>query len=204
MFNEYVSLGSNCEVAFQLDRVAPLRRKHLFDWKVTPLSALLDLLENRFAGIAESVVPGEHDGMTMDARYGFQFHNQPVHQEREKCAYLSERFMSPDGRRCYILKPQTPPSDCDLILLRRLLDRFDHDYALVVLRRPDDPASAICDSHVLRFFAPNHAANEGDEAGYDDLFASYPLQSTIRSYGPAISTGCRPATLGDRWSSLHP
>jgi hypothetical protein len=179
MFDEYVSLGSNCEVAFQLDRAFPSRRKHLFDWKITPLSALLDLLESRFAGIAEAVAPGEHDGMSMDARYGFQFHNQPVHQEREKCAYLGERFMAPTGRRCYILKPQAPPSDSDLARLRRLLDRLAHDYALVVLRRPDDPVP-LGPSHTLRFYAPAHAANEGDEAGYDDLFVDYPIYSTCR------------------------
>lgn len=113
--------------------------------------------------------------MTMDARYGFQFHDQPVHQEREKCAYLSERFMSPNGRRCYIPKPERPPSDCDLILLRCLLDRFDRDYALIILRRPDDPVSPICHSHALQFFAPNHAADQADEVGYDELFERFPL-----------------------------
>lgn len=51
-----MSLGANCEVAFQLNRAFPLRREHLFDWKVTPLKALLGLLENRFVGIGETAI----------------------------------------------------------------------------------------------------------------------------------------------------
>lgn len=175
MFDEYVSLGLNCEVAFQLDRVALERRKHFFDWKITPHAALRSLLENRFAGVAATVAPGEHDGMTMDARYGFQFHNQPVHQEREKCAYLANRFLSPDGRRCYILKPESGAAERDIQALCYQLDRFDRDYKLVVLRRPNGPNLAGETVHMLDFFAPVHAANEGDVAGYNRLFDRYPL-----------------------------
>lgn len=182
MFDEYVSLGFNCEVAFQLDRVAPARRKHFFDWKITPLAALRLLLENRFADVAQTVAPGDHDGMTMDSRYGFQFHNQPVHQEREKCAYLADRFLSPDGRRCYILKPESGATERDIKDIRGLLDRFDEGYELVVLRRPDDLNLAGETAHTLRFFAPLHAANEGDVAAYDRLFARFPLYAA--SYRP--------------------
>src|SRR5947209_282461 len=55
-FDVAVSLGSRCEVAFQLAQHGYRDASFPFDWIVTPIGALYQLIENDFKGLLD---PGD-------------------------------------------------------------------------------------------------------------------------------------------------
>ena len=50
MYDNYVSLGSNCEAAFQLRRLRGRDVALVFNWLVTPIDALVSVRPD-FAGV---------------------------------------------------------------------------------------------------------------------------------------------------------
>ena len=189
MFDEYVSLGFNCEIAFQLQRRLGREPAGFFNWRITEADALLSLLRSDFADLLrpEAIGPGENVAMLTDRTHGYQLHVPAcMVAERAKMEHLASRFRDPIGRRCYILKPrpETGMTRGQVAALISLLDAIDPDFHLVVLQQ-EQRQTLLPDrvsEHVLDFFAPMHAADQGDEAGYDRLFDAFPLYAA--SYRP--------------------
>lgn len=75
LYDNYVSLGSSCEVAFQFRRVLGDYRSGFFNWNITPVQSLLSLLAQDFSGILQAENLSHSDGnLFYDASHGYCFH----------------------------------------------------------------------------------------------------------------------------------
>jgi len=58
----YISLGSNCSVAYQLQKLNLKKESLPFDWiRVNSIKAVLDLIENNFSGFLDDLVHVKDD-----------------------------------------------------------------------------------------------------------------------------------------------
>ena len=176
-FDEYVSLGSNCEVAFQLRRGGQTTA-HFFDWASTPTCALIALLQDRFAAIsADRRLDPQPDGMVLDHHYGYRFYGPYC---AEKAAHLATKFLKPTGRRCYILKLAQTITKKDLRNIMRALRAINPDVTLVVLRHAKYASRPLTMPGVadrfLRRLAPLEDAHDGHIVSWDHVFMEFPLR----------------------------
>ncbi|MFC7690640.1 DUF1796 family putative cysteine peptidase [Paeniroseomonas aquatica] len=76
-YDEYISLGSDCEGGFQIRRILGHDSSNYFNWNVTDLQALKRLLENRFAGVLQPGNVSVHGdgGLLNDHLYEYKFHS---------------------------------------------------------------------------------------------------------------------------------
>ena len=190
MFDEYVSLGFNCEVAFQMRRRLGEAPAGFFNWRVADVAAICRLIQRRFADLMrdDMVMPGANVEMRQDMLYGYEFHRtDDLPAERAKMAALGQRFLDQQGRRLYLMKPYdrdlTPAT---LALLADHLRQIDPDHAVVLLLRDGQPTPVLPHGFAverLRFHTPVHQADQGDAEGYDRVFDRYGLHSAA-SYAP--------------------
>lgn len=195
-FDEYVSLGYNCEVAWQLRRAHGDDRAGFFNWRITDTSQLVALLQRRFEGLLkpDQIGPGEAPGMIRDLSYHYQIHSPfettdfasdpdfiaKLDLERGKMSHLAERFKNPEGRRCYFLKPRFDLTQGEADEVMRCLDRCSPDYVLVVLRAEGAPITgAKLFDRRLSFVTTPDQTDHGDDAGYDRIFAEFPLSERV-------------------------
>lgn len=205
MFDEYVSLGCNCEVGFQMAWRTGKESTGFFDWRIADPENVLALLRTGFFGLLHPgrIVQGENAAMLADCRTGFQFHtpfpagadfrSHPgfaavIANERAKFQHMARKFLNPIGRRCYLMKlrpAQTVDRDTLLEIVDRL-DRIDPDFHLVVVRGPEweghDFSIRRVSARTLGFIAPMHEADKGDTAGWHRIFDEFPLYAA--SYEP--------------------
>jgi len=93
ILEHFDSLGDNCEFAFAQKRFG-VDKSSLLRWAVTPFSALLSGLENRFEGLYQfERLTCTSDGMVREGRYGFFFHSKM-------------RSRMEDGKREFLLDEQ--------------------------------------------------------------------------------------------------
>lgn len=91
-----VSLGTNCEIAFNLRHFYGIERTGLLDWVITPLSSLPDLIRSRFAlvddGFSDSLLRVERPGndSVLHAPTGILLHHAFTRDENDR--------ISPDWR----------------------------------------------------------------------------------------------------------
>lgn len=198
MFDEYVSLGYNCEVAFQLKRLFGSDRAGFFNWRITDQPQLVALLQRRFEGILQpdKLGVGEAPGMIRDLAYHYQIHSpfaspdfladpdfsEKLDREREKMDHLAERFLHPSGRRCYFFKPRFGITQAEADEVMMYLDRISPDYALVVLRAAGQRLSGtkLFDRRLSFVTAPDQT-DHGDDAGYDRIFAEFPVRQSVEA-----------------------
>lgn len=132
-FDEYVSLGYNCEAAFQIRRVLGRDEVSYFSWGIFHIDSILALIEAKFCGVFERdsiVLDGCHQ-LPQETKFDFAFHgpwlagnplDDPEFEEalvehRQKAAYLAEKFLRTGRRRLYVYKPicTQPPENIGLL-----------------------------------------------------------------------------------------
>lgn len=98
-----VSIGSNCEVTWNLRNHFGLSDAYPFDWWITPHNALLKLLENRLGGLFEAsnlYIPDDKSTV-VDRYYNIMYHHDFSRDENHKIdinaiepqlAHLKEKY----------------------------------------------------------------------------------------------------------------
>jgi hypothetical protein len=80
-FTRIVSLGGHCEPAAQLRRVGMYQFHSPFDWLVTPMTALCDIISDRGERLATEFVTS-NDGKSVACRsYGVLYHHEFARDE---------------------------------------------------------------------------------------------------------------------------
>ncbi len=110
-YDEVVSLGSNCEVTWNIRNYFHTSIAYPFDWWMTPFNSLLMLLDDRFSGLfdANNIWVPEDCGTVVDTYYNIMYHHDfPRTQDglvdknkvesqldelKQKYAFLSHRFL---------------------------------------------------------------------------------------------------------------
>lgn len=203
-YQHYISLGSNCEIAFQFRRVLQQDSSSFFSWNVTDCSALLRLLKTRFEGVAElgNIRPHSHPSMLLDTRYDYLFHNPFATGEpsedpqfdttwaayRSKVEYLVAKFLrdaASDDRTAYFYKTDEEDVRGKARLIRDALqdlhpkDNFD----LVIIQTRDreeaDWGETRLRNRYVRRFAPFDDATDGHVSSYDAIFREFPKAVTM-------------------------
>jgi hypothetical protein len=89
-FQHIVSLGSDCDVALQLRRVGWLRTPSVFDWLITPWDALLCVLQDNGARLAEQVYPTAKGDGAICAKYGLLYWHEFPRPQPDKVEITPE------------------------------------------------------------------------------------------------------------------
>lgn len=199
-FAQYVSLGGNCEVAFQFRRALGRDESSFFSWDFVSVPQVVALLENRFAGILEAQNIAswvDADRMAWDKAYGYRFHSpfataEPhddpefdsrLAEHRQKAAYLIQKLYADAGPRAYFIVLREAWTPQDLTRLNELLSDIGHDYQLVVLS--DTDATLDLGPNVafrrLTHLAPVEDAPAGHEPSWDAVFAEFPHVEMLSS-----------------------
>lgn len=193
-FDEYVSLGESCEVAFQIRRALGRDDSSFFSWKGFGPDAVLSILRARFHAIFdENNIRWDGPRQAcFDASHGFFFHN-PI--DWPKTDYLIDKFYNPKPRRFYIYRVREPDTPEERVVaedwgleLRDLLAPIHAetgtDFQIVVIMPPHWPRPADSDRlawRTVRFFAPLDRAYDGDAAGWDRIFAEFPHREIVQA-----------------------
>jgi len=210
-FDEYVSLGSDCEVGFQIRRILGQDSSSFFNWNVTNLVALKNLLENRFSGVfrAENLsVAGV--GMLTDHRYEYQFRSpfdrmeyrdDPAYAAKlqdlhEKSRYLVEKFLRPRPEAhatAYFYKvsvyDELAAARPALLQVRDILSVIHRASTFVIIavmgedRREPPWGLPLIHDRYLRRIAPWDDAADGHVPSWDRLFQEFPNKSPMRFAG---------------------
>lgn len=204
-FDEYVSLGCNCEVGFQMAWRTGKESTGFFDWRIADPTNVLALMRSGFFGLLrpDRIVQGENEAMLADGLTGFQFHtpfptgvdfradprfSSMIANERAKFQHMARKFLNPDGRRCYLMKLRPAQTVEREVLLEVVdhLNRISPDFHLVVVRGPEwdghDFDISRVSARTLDFIATMHEADKGDTAGWRRIFDEFPLYAA--SYEP--------------------
>lgn len=78
MYDHYISLGENCEAAFNFRRVVGKDISYYFNWLVVPIDALIKIVSDDFEGDFERgnlYYKGEQVSMITDRKYNISHHN---------------------------------------------------------------------------------------------------------------------------------
>jgi len=201
VFDEYVSLGYNCEVAFQLRRALGRDESGFFNWGIFDIDSLIALIESRFEGAFCLGQRGwdESNQLARETHYRFSFHgpwrpgrplDDPQFAEglvahRTKVKHLADRFPNHQGRRLYLCRPAcTQPAE-KVERLAKLLSRITPDATLVLMRLSCESSSnarhPMIAERILERAAPADAAEDGHAPSWDAVFAEFPHRDLIAS-----------------------
>lgn len=208
MFTNYISLGANCEAAFQFRRVLGHDSSSFFSWNVTDFSALKSLLGCNFAGILESTNLQVHgDGfMLRDLSHNYLFHSpfgneMPVggsdvelklHELRSKFSYLIEKFRRQAHEGASALFYVT--SDGENVKgkaaeVRDILYNFFRRDAFILVVIQDQSAqeaeweSKNLANRYVRRLAPWYDATDGHVSSWDAIFREFPHEQGLHLAG---------------------
>lgn len=211
-FDEYVSLGSDCEVGFQFRRVLGHDSSSFCNWNVTGIAALERLLATRFAEVLQEPNIAAHaDGsMLLDRGYGYKFHSpfrgydfraDPEYGARwadhlEKAGYLVGKFLRerPAGHRTayfYKIEPEEEVAEVRRLLpsiRAQLLDLHGPSHFELVVVVPQDRfegpwGEERIHNRYARRFAPWHDATDGHVSSWDRIFSEFPHKEPLRLSG---------------------
>jgi len=208
-YHHYVSLGHNCEIAFQFRRVLGRDSSSFFSWNVTPLGALHSLLDARFAGILqpENLRPHGDGSLVWDASHDFAFHSPfatpdphddpdfaaQLEDFRGKTNYLIDKFVETargEESVAYFYKTEEPDARAHALALRDALDGYHQgrDNFIIVMLQTQDRAEAdwgearIANRYLARF-GPWYDATDGHVLSYDAVFSEFPHVEPLRLAG---------------------
>ncbi len=193
-YDSVVSLGYNCEVEFQLERIGLRERHPLFAWMFVPLHSLTGVIANKLMDLAspENVVINE-DGSNIlyDKRFQVYYHGpKELTKDHPRAARLLEIFSQgvnvaangfcanaqSSARTLYILKVENASSREDVERLETAIETVfpQHDFQLAVVRERADsnaksPRSRIS-QHFVERFAPIEEAYAGLVEDWDQVF----------------------------------
>lgn len=178
MFADYISLGYNCESGYAVQRYGQTQTNY-FDWSSSSTEAVTRVIENRFEGVQlpENLSP---DGaMMLDAAYGYRFYGPWTPEKLERRV---KRFLTPRGRRLYVLKT---PNETPYTIARLLdaLGSISEDFELVNVRPQECADRPIRMSHdrytfherYLKRYAPDSEIGDLHVISWDRIFQEFPL-----------------------------
>lgn len=211
-YDEYISLGSDCEGGFQIRRILGQDSSNYFNWNVTPLLALQQVLENRFDGVLQQANISVHGdgGLLNDHRYDYKFHSpfdRPDYESdpeweakfqdhREKSRYLIDKFLRErpaDHATAYFYKVAVTeePGAARRLLpeIRDILARIHGASRFVIVavqgaeHREDPWGLPQIHNRYLARIAPWNDAPDGHVSSWDRLFYEFPHKAPMRFSG---------------------
>ena len=208
-FDNYVSLGNNCETAFQIRRVLSRDSSSFFSWNVTMVDPLLSILSSNFANVVqlENMTNVPETGLMHDASHDFHVHSsfatkdfrtEPGFEESfrdltAKFDYLKTKFAedaASDKRTVYFYKTEAREDiRVKAQSLRDVLARFHggNRFALVIvqpLSALEPPWSDDCIyNRYLRRLAPWEDATDGHVMSWDAVFREFPHRDGLHLAG---------------------
>lgn len=201
MYDNYVSLGRNCEVAFQFRRLLGKDVAYYFNWLWTPLNSLVHIINNDFAGVFEKdQLEATQGGMVLDRAYGIKYHSpfwkelgtdlsgarfHELHaQAMSKIELFKHRFrtlgQSPKKVLYFITTAELDARERAAEVRDILAARYPrHDFRVLVLmtedrREAEWPEDRIHNRYLERF-APVLQAADGHQPSWDRVFAEFLL-----------------------------
>ena len=219
-FDQYVSLGDNCEAGFQFWRIN-YNESGIFRFVVIDSNSLINLIESDFKDLfeKENLKPASVDDMVWDTKTQVAFHSKlysaiepesgerhfrndynfdnVYDNEKNKVEYLVNKWrelVSSQKRVLYFIKKNQNPSREDA---EKVLRTFQscypaHDFLILYIQPREFEESCWGYERLhniyFDFLAPYDDSQKGaDIAGWDNLFAQYPLRSNvIRQQGKSI------------------
>lgn len=76
VYDEIISLGGNCEVAHHLREVGAYRVKGIFDWLVTPMSSVIEIISNEANEIGEVIIATNDGTSAKCKKYSTLLHHE--------------------------------------------------------------------------------------------------------------------------------
>lgn len=122
-YDRIVSIGSNCEVTWNIRNYFNTDKAYPFDWWMTPFQSTIDILDTRFNGLFEAAnidIPADR-GTVVDKRFNLMYHHDFARDEdnlivpdkieeqlvtlRHKYQYLAARFIDDlDGKEVLFVR----------------------------------------------------------------------------------------------------
>jgi hypothetical protein len=165
MFDRYVGLGLNCEVAFQVRRLSGRSDAHVFDWQLTTQESLVHVLRTDFADylrLPNLELPPDRR-YVLDTATGLQFHHlfptaidgtivpgrmaRDFPRLRSRADHLIRRWRDTVASDLTVLYLRRDPIDeltpANMIELRDVLRECypAHRFALLWVRDPEVPGA---------------------------------------------------------------
>jgi hypothetical protein len=146
MYAKIISLGQTCSSAYQIDLFrlmaaarsrspAPRRESHLFDWQITPLSAVVASLDADFSGLFERDDLVVRDGVVVHRHLAIQYpHQFPPGDGGVSDATIDAHFAQARARHDHLCRRMSA------------LVRSVEPVLYVVSGAPDAPASRLLDA----------------------------------------------------------
>lgn len=211
VFDRYVSLGSNCEVGFQLKRVRAAAESGFFTWNITEPDALISLLDSDFSGILHKENLSLHTGghLARDKSHDFmvhhlfdpvQFNSAPDFDDKlqtlkAKFDYFVRKFREEaalPGRTAYFYKNVHSDARGFALQVHALLKRYHraNPFTLIVLQPAETmaPDWGIPDirNRYLKRFAPYDDTSDGHVPSWDAVFREFPHRKRplLENYRP--------------------
>lgn len=122
-YHNVVSIGSNCEVTWNIRNYFNVDRAYPFDWWMTPFKSMIELLDNRFSGLfkARNIYVPPDRKTVIDKRYNLMYHHdfqrdadglvvldsidEQLIKLKEKYEFLSHRFINElDGKEILFIR----------------------------------------------------------------------------------------------------
>jgi len=122
-YHKIVSIGSNCEVTWNIRNYFGVDRAYPFDWWMTPFNSMIQLLDNQFDGLFDGrniYVPPDRKTV-VDKRYNLMYHHdferdadglvvldridRQLPNLKQKYDLLSDRFLKDlDGKEVLFIR----------------------------------------------------------------------------------------------------
>lgn len=205
-YDHYISLGSNCEVAFQFRRVLQKDSSSFFSWNITNWLSLKRVLDVDFQDILHPHnIAFTHRGLYADRGHGYHYHGsfktddphsepdfqQLLDADRSKLTYLAGKFREQmaTGRCALFYRPFENDGDArqNAIEVRERLLRYGENFTLVVIQHqsfdePDWNEDGIANVYLKRY-APGDDATDGHVLSYDAIFSRFPHREGLHLAG---------------------
>ncbi|WP_177185058.1 DUF1796 family putative cysteine peptidase [Sphingobium sp. YR768] len=203
MYDNYVSLGNNCEIAFQMRRVRGVHKGGFFNWNITNLDVLIAILQNDFAGLLQehNIVHFQSD-LFRDLQYRHCFHadfstpdlnadgkfQEKLENLRSKTYHFihSFRTLKDSGRTVFFYKTHETENLLDrIVTVRDILTSYvPYGQFDLVVAQPVEQLLKGQDRQNIYFrplarLAPGNDATDGHVRSWDIIFREFPHREGI-------------------------
>lgn len=204
-FDNYTSLGRDCEVGFQLKRVRGAPEAGFFNWNITDAPALLALLEHDFAGILEAENLSLHGGGSLvhDASHDFMVHHEfdkklfkdapdftrKLKVLRSKFAHFEKKFRetaaAPGKKTAYFYKCTHSEARELALAVQTLLARYHgaNPFTIVIILTKDrfetDWGLPGIHNRYVERFAPYNDTPDAHVPSWDAIFREFPHKQPL-------------------------
>lgn len=208
-YNEYISLGNNCEVAYQFRRVLRRDVSGFFNWNVTTFPSLISLLETRFANILqiENLTNLPEKGLMHDSSHDFHVHSsfrttdfksEENFEERfenlkSKFAHFIDKFVADANNKTnvvyfYKTEEKDGVQQHAKVVYERLGQLHGHDnFSLVIVQKAEYREADWGESRIFnryaRRLAPWGDAPDGHVSSWDKIFREFPHKDGVTLSG---------------------